>query len=266
MIRTRDFLLYVVVLMFLIIGVVYTGMFRAPAEVVTETGIQLTKPGLELSAVPSEELDTRAERLAALRAKIAAGEGDIVTAPPVFVSVDQVAAAQARENATSGPATENRSATYCGVPVAHVATLDWPTITEVRVVEGAYVFSTLVSETVLVGTSTETRETITPVLDVPIRTIRTNFDSCLPDTLVGVTSAGRPLVNTTASQFNSVPATSLVGYARDGFSIYGPLADSSVLDSCGGYYNAAGVYQYHIRANEPFILGCYAGIPIGIEI
>ena len=40
----------------------------------------------------------------------------------------------------------------------------------------------------------------------------------------------------------------LLGYALDGFPIYGPLPDASVLDSCNGQI-VNGQYQYHVRVS-----------------
>ena len=69
----------------------------------------------------------------------------------------------------------------------------------------------------------------------------------------------------------------LLGYAMDGFPIYGHLDDDSVLDACNGMVNDDGSYQYHVRpldqidgdleycnGNSPetnwnYILGCYSG-------
>ena len=42
----------------------------------------------------------------------------------------------------------------------------------------------------------------------------------------------------------------LVGYALDGFKIYGPLDDDSVLDECNGWYIDDETYQYHLRTEE----------------
>jgi len=78
----------------------------------------------------------------------------------------------------------------------------------------------------------------------------------------------------------AVTTTLVLGYAMDGFPIYGPLADDEVsaLDACNGITNADGSYQYHVRAvsqvdedldycvasgspqnNWNYILGCYSG-------
>ena len=77
----------------------------------------------------------------------------------------------------------------------------------------------------------------------------------------------------------TVSSDKLLGYAMDGFPIYGPLDDDSVsqLDPCNGIFNDNGSYQYHVRridqvdgdleycnGNSPetnwnYILGCYSG-------
>ncbi len=76
-----------------------------------------------------------------------------------------------------------------------------------------------------------------------------------------------------------VSSDTLLGYAMDGFPIYGPLDNQSLskLDPCNGLYNNDGKYQYHVRTvdqvdgdieycnginpetNWNYILGCYSG-------
>lgn len=69
----------------------------------------------------------------------------------------------------------------------------------------------------------------------------------------------------------------LIGYALDGFPLYGPMEDDSSLDECNGRF-VSGSYQYHVRTldqvdetldyckgdddpavNWNYILGCYHG-------
>jgi hypothetical protein len=75
----------------------------------------------------------------------------------------------------------------------------------------------------------------------------------------------------------SYTSTTLLGYAMDGFPIYGPLADASVLDECNGFGATASEYKYHVRTlpqvdealgycdgtspaiNWAYVLGCYKG-------
>lgn len=82
----------------------------------------------------------------------------------------------------------------------------------------------------------------------------------------------------------SVASDTLLGYAMDGFPIYGPLADASPLDPCNGMTDANGNYRYHVRTvdqvdqnldycngsdpetNWNYILGCYSGATHFTEI
>jgi hypothetical protein len=77
----------------------------------------------------------------------------------------------------------------------------------------------------------------------------------------------------------TVASDTFLGYAMDGFPMYGPLSDSDVdqLDACNGLVNDDGDYQYHVRAldqvdadleycngespetNWNYVLGCYSG-------
>mmetsp|Transcript_16508 Transcript_16508/g.37930 ORF Transcript_16508/g.37930 Transcript_16508/m.37930 type:complete len:243 (+) Transcript_16508:909-1637(+) len=77
----------------------------------------------------------------------------------------------------------------------------------------------------------------------------------------------------------TVSSDEILGYAMDGFPIYGPLVDDTLLDACNGITNDDGSYQYHVRTfeqvdetleycngNSPatnwnYILGCYKGTP-----
>ena len=45
----------------------------------------------------------------------------------------------------------------------------------------------------------------------------------------------------------------LLAYAFDGFPIYGPLSDASVLDDCNGR-TVNGNYQYHVRVSTCYLL------------
>jgi hypothetical protein len=77
----------------------------------------------------------------------------------------------------------------------------------------------------------------------------------------------------------NVTSDSFLGYAMDGFPIYGPLSDSDVdkVDACNGLVNDNGSYQYHVKTldqvdgeleycngNSPetnwnYVIGCYSG-------
>jgi hypothetical protein len=76
---------------------------------------------------------------------------------------------------------------------------------------------------------------------------------------------------------DAAPATahsSLLGYALDGFGIYGPRGEggktlaSAGLDACHGHTHqvlfrgaSRRVYHYHLTAGYPYTLGCFKGTP-----
>jgi hypothetical protein len=56
----------------------------------------------------------------------------------------------------------------------------------------------------------------------------------------------------------------LIGYAFDGFGIYGPLGEGGKaptdLDECNGHTDAVRGYHYHVTRKFPYILGGYRGV------
>lgn len=56
----------------------------------------------------------------------------------------------------------------------------------------------------------------------------------------------------------------LIGYAFDGYPIYGPNGENGKpptdLDTCNGHTDAERGYHYHVTAKFPYILGGYHGI------
>ena len=64
-------------------------------------------------------------------------------------------------------------------------------------------------------------------------------------------------------------ASALVGWALDGFPVYGPKnpdGSTPVLDKCNGQFSItpefpSGIYHYHATAVSPYLIGCYAGTP-----
>ncbi|KAK1934989.1 hypothetical protein P3T76_010755 [Phytophthora citrophthora] len=58
----------------------------------------------------------------------------------------------------------------------------------------------------------------------------------------------------------------LVGFAFDGFPLYGPYAETGQvptdLDACNGRIGDDGTYRYHVTINTaPYLLGCFKGTP-----
>ena len=57
----------------------------------------------------------------------------------------------------------------------------------------------------------------------------------------------------------------IIGFAFDGFPIYGPNGDDGKpptdLDSCNGHSDSERGYHYHVTAGYPYIIGAYRGVP-----
>jgi hypothetical protein len=58
--------------------------------------------------------------------------------------------------------------------------------------------------------------------------------------------------------------SSLIGYAFDGFAIYGPNGEGGKpptdLDECNGHSDAVRGYHYHVTSKFPYIIGGYHGV------
>ncbi|EEY53173.1 uncharacterized protein PITG_06804 [Phytophthora infestans T30-4] len=57
----------------------------------------------------------------------------------------------------------------------------------------------------------------------------------------------------------------LIGFAFDGFPLYGPYGENgqtpSDLDACNGRVGDDGTYRYHVTLTAPYLLGCFRGTP-----
>ncbi len=68
------------------------------------------------------------------------------------------------------------------------------------------------------------------------------------------------------SPFKDTPGkhSPLVGYAFDGYGIYGPRGESGKppedLDECNGHSDSERGYHYHATAGYPYIVGAYHGV------
>lgn len=244
MIRTRDFLIYMCTLVFLVSAIGYTilGDMQQQQTIATELAAAPSAAFAYGAVAEASEFD-REGYVEWLRGKIAAGAGADPEHPVTLETVDETPPEAAIVATT--PVTE-RAAQYCA-PQQDIGGVlgSWdPNAAEVRVVEGARI---------VLGAESR------PLLQLPIRTVRAATDSCLPHVIIGVTEDGALIGNSDTPAYRAYGPDMLVGYALDGLPIYGPSADAA-LDACGGT-NAPTGYRYHVRADEPFILGCFAAPP-----
>lgn len=257
MIRTRDLVLFVVTILFLLTGISGT-VLREQTMVPSTPAVVLTPGQVPASATaPSEAtIDYRAnqERLAALLEQTVSA---VTPTPSVTTDADTAA------TPSVGTSSDvQRTPQYCLYPDDTLPYVGrWPLAgADVAVVEGAriaYTDSTVtLSDT---GTSSAVTEEVRSVfLTLPINPANTGAANCVPSEVVGITPAGILIFNEDVRSYRGLNEHQLVGYARDGFPIYGPY--SGETDACGGYQHPAG-YRYTVGTERDYIIGCYQAPP-----
>lgn len=264
MIRTRDVVLYILVVWFLLLAISVTvwrdtstaSSQSAPlATLETATTTPTSLPAVFTGATANEP-DREATR-DRLRAKITAGE--VISNPSPSVPAPE------REEVREVPATKLQRCAYPDDSLGFVSR--WPAQsiqTESR--EGARLYYTedFVSPPTI-GTSTATTESETmriswlqlPQFPQPLPT-----PACVPSEVVGVSVSGTLLFNTSVILYQTATADTLIGYARDGYPIYGRY--DGEVDECGGYRHPTG-YRYVIQADTETIIQCFTATPQSIQ-
>lgn len=151
------------------------------------------------------------------------------------------------------------------------------------------------------------------LLRVPLEPQQAAQASCVNMGMIGVTTSGVALYNALDGQGHDAPAheiqdrcnghpgpngeyhyhnlsgclkdenghhgrhSDLLGYALDGFGIYGPHGEgdkelrSADLDACHGHSHLINwdgkprvLYHYHMTADYPYTLGCFRGTPVAM--
>lgn len=265
MFRTRDLILYVLVLLFLLMGIAFTVALEKSGESSTLSGAiaYFTESEADVAADTDGIGIDRAANIAKLRDKIARGEGQITAGPPVFSSVDQEEGRDdvVEENPDALIEPTDRSPAYCSTGAYDAMVAAWPQEgVTMELVEGARLVAGDRTRLLTTGSSTVSTTTRDVLLQLPLSPMRGFSSHCLPATVVGVALDGTLIKNDETWRFRSVSSESVIGYALDGFPIYGEGIDESRLDSCGGYDSGVG-YRYHLREKELFVLACFAAPP-----
>jgi hypothetical protein len=148
----------------------------------------------------------------------------------------------------------------------------WPlSNVSLKAQEGAR--SVFLSETILIpsgtaGSASSTQEeevvtTLTSLIQLQATPVKLSQSVCVPSEVVGVTNGGILMFNSDVSSYRKIPENALIGYARDGFPIYGVYAGA--VDSCGGYDHPLG-YRYTVSTERDYILGCYVATPASFNL
>jgi hypothetical protein len=265
MVRTRDFFLFVLCALFLVIAIGATWTFGnhgvVPASEV-EFGTEFETYASATTPVSTEEAD-RANRVKVMRDKILAS-GDVIAMPETVEeeSKEETPTDEAEPVATS---TAVQASIIQTCPTYAPLTLAWdPSVIKWQEREGVrlVVVPGAPMPGPAIGSSTASTSPVAPDYvraQLPVRTWPLPTTACLPTDVVGITMSGVLMRNYEQARYTGFGKDMLIGYALDGFPIYG--ADPSVVtDTCGGS-TVGGTYRYTLHPDRPGLITCFAGVP-----
>jgi hypothetical protein len=259
MIRTRNFLLFMLLLAFLIGGILLTLWFSA-GSVRQEAYSEMIFGGDDTATMTAEVVtpeDTRASRLASLRAKLAKYT-DVAMAP----STEEVPVETVDDTATTttGVTPAKVTADVC----ANYAASSVPAL------NGQLTYGESGGQRTfgVMGTTEPTGSTSVPIVSVaavftlPLRTTALPTTYCIASDIVAVTPTGVPIRNSDYAKYRGVGEATLIGYTIDGFELYGASSNLQT-DACGGT-TVSGTYRYYLSSERDSILNCFAAIPVAL--
>ena len=252
--RTRDYTLIlgtIGVLIVAITAVIALGLssrFSQRAAVF----VSMEENGATHAEIISVDRPSYADRIAALKEKISAVKDDIVEAIPTN---EETPVSEIPVVATGDNPKEKRCENY------HNGGAGW-NASGLRIIEieGARIVYRDIA-TDLAASSTLPSSTRDVVLQLPVHSLPSGAQNCIATDVIGVAVDGSLIRNNEVSTYKVFGADTLIGYALDGFPIYGTTGGTT--DVCGGKINA-GQYRYHISPGRDTIIGCYASLPVAI--
>ena len=260
--RTRNFLLYLLTAAFLIIAITVTVVKDIYPENVNTANVISANPNIEeviyTAVVDEKPAMDRAGHLATLREKIAEFKESFIGSAPVPETTNTTAQEIPAIEPTNVLIKELECPLYQNYAKA------WsPLGLKFSVVEGARL---LYREVEALGLSSTTSSstlqaelTKEVLLQLPLLTYGATNKSCLPSDAVGIALDGSLIKNNEYSLYSIFKAETLVGYALDGFPIYG---QSDVkTDECGGIL-VDNQYRYYLSKERKAVLHCYSGTPV----
>ncbi len=258
--RTRDFILFLLTIAFMVVGIATTIKNDLVSRNHQAMVIQFdnsTSSDIAYSAVlPEAPADERPSRLTALREKIAEvlSNNDYESAS---VEEKEILAVTSPEKLPADKPQVN-SVSLCSN--YSVSQLNWnPKDLQFEIIEGARILYRDISAGAI--TMTTTNESREVVLQLPLRTSPLAAKSCLETDVVGIAFDGSLIRNNEQALYKIFDSETLIGYALDGFPIYG-LNSLLVTDDCGGVL-VSDEYRYYLSPEREGVLGCFSAEPVG---
>lgn len=251
MFRTRDFILVFSTVVFLIVAIGATLLKQrtSSGEDFAMVKFAETTDQEYVAEVEEKGSVSREERVSNMRDKISASN-DLVLTNPEPVPVDEVPEEEIIEDdepaLTTGVQKCPGYTTYLG---------SWtPQGVVFEETEGARVVYRAGFE--VVGTSTVAAREV--LLQLPAAPVKSG-ENCLATDVIGIAKDGSLIKNDEVRLYGVFGSDTLIGYALDGFPIYGVAGNPG--DTCGGGVVAAS-YRYTLAASRDTIINCFAAPPV----
>lgn len=250
-IRSRDFFLFALAFAVLVIAIVAAAVDGRKTIKMSATPNQMLAAVAGATDYPvlSTDIDINAEREARLqemRQQLKGRKPTTVKEPAI--------AAEPELGAVNTVAKQEPE--LC--PTYVVYGKEWsPLGIKIEVVEGARLIYREVDS--LLSTDVASQKEV--LLQLPLRLEPTPSWYCLPQDVIGIALDGSLIRNQESRLYGVFGSDTLVGYALDGFPIYG--RGTEVGDDCGGIKTAGG-YRYQITSERDSILSCFSGTPISL--
>lgn len=252
MFRTRDFVLLFTTILFLVsgIGVTLFDQWQAGWSVEDETtsgrtGAVASSSDLVLSAaLPADTSESeRRQRLADLQQQIAQ------------LDLGGTESTEVPEDDESDPASDELATTSESVVMTCVQHQPYAQFwdsrgLQVEAREGA----------VVVERTLETGPEV--VLQLSVQTQPLAVPSCLFSDVVGIANDGSLIRNDEVGLYSIFGSETRIGYALDGFPIYGTSAVRG--DACGGRIGPAGEYRYELSPDRTTVIACFSANPTAL--
>lgn len=260
MIRTKDLLLFAVIIVFLIASILFT-LARQQSNSPSRNVVALETVGgnNEISgAVYEPNIIDRESIISRLRTAISTRE--------VEIKQTEIPSEEVNVEATISSGGVVALQTCSNQKDALDFARTWPREgVTVQVKEGARLVAKVTvgdtnddqSHNSTSSVSTPPVIILEPLLQLPLNPVTGN-SSCVASEIVGVTVDGSLMFNSDAIAYVTTDDSTLIGYARDGVPVYG--AYSGQVDECGGY-TKGGQYRYSVGSERNYILGCYKAAP-----
>lgn len=214
---------------------------------------------LAYRAVTDTATIDRQANIERLRAALAKNETLVAPEPsveesPVVSSAQQASSTMAHQNVSEdidSCASDDNASIVRSWPLQGVALAEQHNM---RVALWNPLLSTAPAE----ASGTENAAAQITLLALPLSPQALPTPHCVSGDTVGVTLAGALISNADATFYRGYGPNFLIGYARDGYPIYG-VYDGAV-DACGGYMANDG-YRYAVSKNRNHLISCFTAFP-----